>query len=119
VSQGGYTSYNAVHEFGHFFDVRAGTQPRNDWAEATVAYTNEAGRRAELPKGRSRSIETSGFGSVRFPWEQNSKSDAAEEVFADMFLGWTYNHFAANEAGAARYDWMETHMAGWIARASR
>ena len=36
-----------------------------------------------------------------------------------MFLGWTYNHFADNAAGAARYDWMETHMAGWVELASQ
>jgi RHS repeat-associated protein len=118
IEPGGYTSLNAGHEFGHFFDARAGSQPRQDWAAAKVTYTNQIGRLAELPGGRKDSIKESGFASGPWTWQQ-SVSNAPGEIFADMFLGWTYNHFADNAAGAARYDWMETHMAGWIELASQ
>ena len=34
-----------------------------------------------------------------------------------MFLGWSHNHFADDAAGTARYQWMSTNMADWIALA--
>ncbi len=36
-----------------------------------------------------------------------------------MFLGWAYRGFANDSFGAARYNWMATNMAEWIALASK
>ena len=35
-----------------------------------------------------------------------------------MFLGWSYDHFTDDAAGAARYYWMSTNMAEWITLAN-
>jgi hypothetical protein len=69
---------------------------------------------------------THGYATREGPWQQNWWSDTPNEDFADMFLGWTYNHFAsdatnpvATAAGDARYQWMSTNMTEWIALARR
>jgi hypothetical protein len=44
--------------------------------------------------------------------------NAANEDFADMFLGWSYDGFTDDPAGRSRYDWMQGHLAEWIEQAS-
>jgi len=56
-----------------------------------------------------------GYATERGPWQQNWWSATPNEDFADMFLGWAYNHFADNLAGTARYQWMNTNMPLWMA----
>ena len=67
-----------------------------------------------------------GYASQETPWQQHSLrwgdgqgGNAANEDFADMFLGWSYDGFTDDPAGRARYDWMEDHMAEWIDQASQ
>ncbi|MBX3060831.1 MAG: hypothetical protein KF770_30590, partial [Anaerolineae bacterium] len=43
------------------------------------------------------------FNTAPSPWED----------FADMFSGYVFG-FAGNDAGQARYDWMDSHMSAWI-----
>jgi hypothetical protein len=63
-----------------------------------------------------------GYATAGFPWQQHPATvqggATPSEDFADMFLGWAYNHFANNAAGAARYNWMSTNMVEWITLAS-
>ncbi len=39
---------------------------------------------------------------------------SACEDFADMFMNWAQNSFADNDAGRARYDWMDARMGSWV-----
>jgi len=50
------------------------------------------------------------------PYQQNATS-AVSEDFADMFMNWTYDTFAANDYGDERYYWMDSHMSTWISLA--
>jgi len=66
-----------------------------------------------------------GYASLGTPWQQHSLrwgdgqgGNAANEDFADMFLGWAYDGFTDDPAGRARYDWMESHMAEWVEQGS-
>jgi RHS repeat-associated protein len=47
------------------------------------------------------------------PYQQNSTSAVAED-YADMFMNWTYNSFASDVYGDARYEFMNNHMSAWI-----
>ncbi len=119
VGHGHYTAQNAAHELGHIFDRRTGDQARANLATANITYVNERGRINTITTGVNRIQD--GFatqGDMPTTWQQNPARKSGEE-FADMFLGWAYNHFANNAAGAARFHWMSTNMAEWIAQASR
>jgi hypothetical protein len=117
--EGGYTFQNAAHELGHFFAQRAGRQPYHDLNAAQIGYT--------LPDGEVIQVAGGGWGAGYartskgyagpFPGWQQSTVRTANEDFADMFLGWAYNHFADDPAGAARYQWMAVNMPRWIALA--
>lgn len=50
------------------------------------------------------------------PYQQNDTA-AVSEDFADMFMNWTFNSFAGNDAGAARYNFMNSHMSAWTSLA--
>jgi RHS repeat-associated protein len=118
---GHFSAQNAAHELGHVFDRRAGNDhPSADLAAANITYVNERGRNVRLTTGFNR-VNT-GYATAGLPWQQHPATmpggATPGEDFADMFLGWAYNHFATDTAGAARYDWMSTNMAEWIALAS-
>lgn len=50
------------------------------------------------------------------PYRQNSYPNARED-FADMYMNYIFNSFASDDAGSARYAWMENHMSAWISLA--
>jgi hypothetical protein len=93
---------NVAHELGHGIDQRGRRQARADleaaWATEPLLQRGQGGFAA-------------GAG-----WQQN-RNPGAGEVFADMFLGWTYNRWGDNDAGAARARYMEANMPGVIALA--
>ena len=50
------------------------------------------------------------------PYQQNNISAAGED-FADMFMNWSFNSFAHDDYGTARYSFMDDHMSTWISLA--
>ncbi len=117
-----YTFYNACHELGHVFDNRTGRTARGQLASEGISYTDATGRSVPIAGGVQNYLRVNaGYASPGLPWQQNNVTEwggiSAGEDFADMFLGWSYNHFAPDAAGAARYQWMSDHMSVWIALA--
>ena len=60
-----------------------------------------------------------GYASLGPPWQQHSirwddNGNTPNEDFADMFLGWAFDGFSDDEAGTARFEWMEDNMPDWI-----
>ena len=116
-------TWNTVHELGHAFAQRAGRQPYGDLQAARISYINERGEEVIVAGGGWPGLgyQRTDNGYVltngqRWPWQQSAVQTANED-FADMFLGWAYNHFADDPAGAARYQWMAANMPHWIALA--
>ncbi len=114
-----WASQNVAHELGHGFDQRGGRQARADLGAAQIGYTDSRGQVVRVagggwPEGYRRRPD--GFASPRMPWQQNPNPTPGEE-FADMFLSWSFSHFASDQAGAARNSWMSANMPGWIALA--
>ncbi len=50
-----------------------------------------------------------------YPEWQKSRSNIEEEIFADMFLGWVFNKWAADDAGRRRATYMDNYMRNWQA----
>jgi len=56
-----------------------------------------------------------GFASAGFPWQQATNNvGSPSEVFADQFLGWTYNTWEDSNQGQRRSSWMDVNMASWL-----
>jgi len=119
---GGFSFQNAAHEMGHAFAQRLGGQPYTDLANEEITYTDDRGQPFHVAGGGGRRTF---YGMNPYPWVQDKATvasngvDPTHEDFADMFLGWAYNNFAANplseaRVGAARYNWMTTNMTEWI-----
>jgi hypothetical protein len=119
VAPGAITVQNVVHELGHAFAQRAGGQPYRDLNAAQIGYTRPDGQVIQVAGGGwgAGYVRTSKGYAGPFPGWQQSTVRTANEDFADMFLGWAYNHFADDPAGAARYQWMAVNMPRWIALA--
>ncbi len=117
--EGGYTFQNAAHELGHFFAQRAGRQPYYDLNAAQIGYIDSTGEVVRIAGGGwgTEYVRTPRGYAGPFPGWQQSTVQTANEDFADMFLGWSYNHFANDAAGAVRYQWMAENMPDWIALA--
>ncbi len=98
----GLLSQNVAHELGHGIDQRGGR-----WARTNLAgvWDTEGLRRAD-----------GGFAGD-FPGWQQSDSSTEGEVWADMFLGWTYNTWGPGDPGARRSQYMEEIMPVAIALA--
>jgi hypothetical protein len=99
---------NVAHELGHGIDQQGGRQARADLA---TAWATEP-----LLQRRAGGFAT-GAG-----WQQNR--DAGEgEVFADMFLGWTYGQWQSDRnapdyrAGVVKSQYMAVNMPGVLALA--
>jgi hypothetical protein len=118
----------ATHELGHYFEARA-----ND----IMGYghvRNTLGKDSAIPRrGADNNVKSYGFAGTRYGWQQghvyfldDGKPDVftnTGEEFADMFLGWNYNRWEVDPIddsslsvlGQARSNFMERHMAPWIA----
>jgi hypothetical protein len=107
---------NVVHELGHAFNQILDSVPVDLLAKDMLSDPL-------LVRSSDRN-SYSGFASrnSRRTWVQNS-STSPSEVFADQFLGWTFNTWeklekdrygVLTEAGTARSNWMTTNMAEWV-----
>jgi RHS repeat-associated protein len=96
---------NIVHELGHAFAQK--------WYRNDSTY-DSGGPYVNIP-GYLRNEE--GFHdspvSAHLTWRQHPNNTSQQEIFADMFLGWTFNMWANNDAGSERADFMTQNMVEW------
>jgi len=104
---------NVVHELGHAF--------ASLWSLKGGGYDNSGPYgTGQIPGGL---VNNNGFylypdpAGARLTWRQHpctTEDGCSHEVFADMFLGWTYGAWASNQAGVDRANFMNQNMAPWI-----
>lgn len=99
---------NVVHELGHAFGQKWYQGGQDDFS----------GPYTIIPSGL---IDNEGFypspAGAPLTWRQHPCTggyNCAGEVFADMFLGWTYGRWADNTAGNNRGIFMNQRMIPWI-----
>ena len=103
---------NVVHELGHSFG--------NKWypADPSLPY-DPAGPYKNIPPDM---LNGDGFypssEGASLTWQQHpcTAGDYAcpGEIYADMYLGWVYDQWADNKAGAARDQFMTLNMIEWL-----
>ena len=111
------TRNNVVHELGHVF--------ASLWFKKRGGY-DPAGPYANIP-GDGEFLSNEGFypspTSANRTCRQHpcSAGDYAcpNEVFADMFLGWTFGKWGDGNIGARRQGFMATNMTEWVTAAAR
>ena len=104
---------NVVHELGHAFALL--------WAH-NGGYDNSGPYGTGIIPGEL--VDNDGFYLYPGPegasltWRQHpciaGDDNCSHEVFADMFLGWTYGAWANNREGQERSNFMMQHMPAWI-----
>jgi hypothetical protein len=96
---------NIVHELGHAFANRLANDSTGplDILESPylLSLRDEEGFHLS-PESASRT------------WRQHPGNTSPSEIFADMFLGWTYNEWADDEYGEKRALFMDSNMPYWI-----
>jgi hypothetical protein len=125
----------ATHEMGHYFEARVNGILGNSTVRMALDRTNDqfhiplrGGEDDEIERFGTADIEniSYGFADTGYGWQQSNyvskvDLDSRGEEFADMFLGWNYNRWAPitdltyYDVGQARSDFMDHHMARWIA----
>ncbi|NUQ85522.1 MAG: RHS repeat-associated core domain-containing protein, partial [Anaerolineales bacterium] len=101
---------NVVHELGHAFGQK--------WYRKNNEGYDPSGPYVNIPDGL---ISNDGFypspADAPLTWRQHPCTggyDCPSEVFADMFLGWTYNMWASDLKGVQRQIFMDQRMMPWI-----
>lgn len=98
---------NMVHEFGHRFNaVTVNATNMDPYNELGVAISE--GILPERDNIRS--------GMPGGPYQQSPFNTTNNELFADMFLNWTYRSFERNDVGNLQRSWMNQHMPVWLGR---
>jgi hypothetical protein len=103
---------NVVHELGHAFNSRTGGISAILVNNTHVPIDGEEWRLVEKPLGFYDTQDG------EMTWMQ-SQVETGSETFADMFLGWVYTKWAADDYGDARARFMNEHMLQWIRQAMR
>jgi len=95
---------NMVHEFGHRYNaVTINTTNMNPYNELDTAINN-----GTLP---ARSLMRAGMSP--YPYQQSSMDNTTKnELFADMFVNWTYSSFT----NSRQQNWMNSQMKVWLGR---
>ena len=98
-----------AHELGHAFNGRVGMS-----GTGATPYDTLGATWSSDPMFPRRDSPDNGFAGPKYGWQQSGDLTQNEE-FADMFVGWTYQHFAFSEGGQARSNWMNQadHMPYW------
>lgn len=104
---------NVVHELGHAFALL--------WANGGGYDNSGPYGTGQIPGDM---VDNDGFylypqpDGASLTWRQHpcttGEDNCSHEVFADMFLGWTYGKWAPNAGGADRAAFMNQHMSAWI-----
>lgn len=102
--------YNIIHEFGHVFDRNARRGGGDDLASETIEAMVDGKNTQIAGKNVARKTDEK-YGMKPYPFQEDPINDKGEE-FADMFLNWVEGSFADNDAGRARFAWMNQHMWG-------
>jgi RHS repeat-associated protein len=112
---------NAVHELGHAFAYRwpASIPDPNGLAGSTINNPDNPVNQVPLAlltdlAGWPESPESAHLTWRQHPCSMDDGTCYAGEVFADMFLGWTYSTYGSDETGTARKEFMTTNMAEWL-----
>ena len=101
---------NVVHELGHAFAARWRSGAESGPYNTIGSFEN---RRLRLTaQGFHPSPE-----SASLTWRQHP-SPQGNEVFADMFLGWTFDMWDSGAMGVRRERFMATNMAEWVTQAA-
>jgi hypothetical protein len=96
---------NMVHEFGHRFNgvtVNATNSRLNPYHALGVAISEGV-----LPLRKDLRLDMT---------NRQSSSTTNNELFADMFLNWTYRSFVRNDEGARQRSWINQQMPVWLGR---
>jgi len=95
---------NMVHEFAHVFNGRTvNTTDMDPYNELGVAINEKV-----LPP---RSLVRAGMSP--YPYQQSSMDNTTNnELFADMYVNWTYQSFT----GMRQQNWMNSQMPIWLGR---
>ena len=91
---------NVVHELGHAYDHHLNLGPRLDMP-AVIYYNRDRILRPNDPAGR-------------YDWQQHPDSTYPSEVFADMFIAWTYNIWNTNPDYALDVTNAQIWISGWM-----
>ena len=114
---------NVVHEFGHVFANL--WYYRNDEGNSVYDPSGPYGTEHAIP---IKYLSDEGFylypepTSATHTWRQHpcdADGCSPHEVFADMFLGWTFGKWADNNVGTWRDNYMTTNMASWVPAVTR
>jgi hypothetical protein len=117
-----------VHELGHMFDRAvcaaasgAGACSPNDWWHGESAHSDMTGKMGTGTNGLGRpdyqdeSGRFHGFAGGGGDWQfAVSNKESTVEVWADMFLGWTYDTWGGDDRGTARQAYMNNQMGSYI-----
>jgi len=123
LKPGRITERLAAHELGHRLATRLNNAPLRllTWhgiklPDGKLLTGSGIGG---YSRGGKRYAPANGFRSDHLPDIYCDRSrptwNSAGEEFPDIVMNWVYATFANNEAGVALYEWMDAHMAEWVA----
>ena len=106
----------AIHEMGHLFERRVNGILGWDHIRDTLGRHRDFENL--LSRGADNNENSYGFAGTLFGWQQSPETTTGE-IFADMVIGWTYGQWESRDgnltaSGAARAQFMNSHMPGWI-----
>jgi RHS repeat-associated protein len=110
---------NVVHELGHAFayhwsasipgsDGEAIPNPAHPYNVFPGSFLTDQ------PDSWPVSPTSAGLTWRQHPSRFDNGVSSRGEVFADMFLGWTFNKWGSGEIGSQRRDFMTTNMVEWL-----
>jgi hypothetical protein len=120
IAFGNFTYHHPAHEFFHAFNLKAGNAPTTNLVNSTIAVNGQVIAGGDI---RTDYGYQPGPGNSQFPYQQHGTAmkkagdPCCGEDFADMAMNWIERTFASDAYGDARYAWIDTNMAHWIALA--
>jgi hypothetical protein len=112
---------NSGHELGHVFAQRTGwvpdpTRPSGGQYKAYLRLEQTWAVEPTMPRRPANPRTNAGpFAGTYLGWQQ-STDPSSNEMFADMFLGWTYDNWSTtpNAGGSSASGWMNMNMPALI-----
>ncbi len=134
ANAGSVDSWLIMHELGHSFNANTVLTEDDFWGEGYKNLAQEgiyapdgsriAGNTNPVSYSDNSTYQRTDFGYQGtalnpYPYRQHADALTVEEDFADMFMNYVNNSFTTDDAGVARYNWMDSHMSTWITIATR